>query len=68
MIFMGMLLFLVENEFLMEKGVREILRLFISGVSGIIFVFLNYYYGSRGLYNGIRDVSGVSLFVFIGLN
>lgn len=58
----------VENESLMEKGARETLRLLISGASGTTSAPLNHHHGSRGLYNGTRDVSGVSLFAPIGLN
>ncbi|CAF1808154.1 hypothetical protein HID58_058574 [Brassica napus] len=57
----------VENESLVEKGARETLRLLISGASATTSAPLNHH-GSRGLYNGTRDVSGVSLFAPIGLN
>ncbi|KAF3558444.1 hypothetical protein F2Q69_00010845 [Brassica cretica] len=58
----------VENESLVEKGARETLRLLISGASATTSAPLNHHHGSRGLYNGTRDVSGVSLFAPIGLN
>ncbi|XP_006293799.2 uncharacterized protein LOC17889598 [Capsella rubella] len=56
----------VENDSLVEKGARETLRLLISGASATTTAPLNHH-GSRGLYSGNRDVSGVSLFAPIGL-
>ncbi|KAJ4892007.1 Uncharacterized protein Rs2_31755 [Raphanus sativus] len=58
----------VENESLVEKGARETLRLLISGANATTTAPLNHHHGSRGLYSGTRDVSGVSLFAPIGLN
>ncbi|KAJ0258700.1 Uncharacterized protein HA466_0074510 [Hirschfeldia incana] len=58
----------VENESLVEKGARETLRLLISGANATTSAPLNHHHGSRGLYSGARDVSGVSLFPPIGLN
>ncbi|CAH8384841.1 unnamed protein product [Eruca vesicaria subsp. sativa] len=58
----------VENESLVEKGARETLRLLISGANATTSAPLNHHHhGSRGLYSGTRDVSGVSLFAPIGL-
>ncbi|CAH8265366.1 unnamed protein product [Arabidopsis lyrata] len=56
----------VENDSLVEKGARETLRLLISGANATTSTPLNHH-GSRGLYSGSRDVSGVSLFGPIGL-
>ncbi|KAL0862354.1 hypothetical protein Bca101_041472 [Brassica carinata] len=58
----------VENESLVEKGARETLRLLISGANVTTSAPLNHHHGSRGMYSGARDVSGVSLFAPIGLN
>ncbi|ESQ52692.1 hypothetical protein EUTSA_v10017559mg [Eutrema salsugineum] len=58
----------VENDSLVEKGARETLRLLISGANATTSSApLNHHHGSRGLYSGTRDVSGVSLFAPIGL-
>lgn len=57
----------VENESLVEKGARETLRLLISGANATTTAPLNHHHGSRGLYSGTREVSGVSLFAPIGL-
>ncbi|CAE6040021.1 unnamed protein product [Arabidopsis arenosa] len=56
----------VENDSLVEKGARETLRLLISGANATTSTPLNHH-GSRGLYSGSRDVSGMSLFGPIGL-
>lgn len=56
----------VENDSLVEKGARETLRLLINGANATTAAPLNHH-GSRGLYSGNRDVSGVSLFAPIGL-
>ncbi|XP_010517376.1 PREDICTED: uncharacterized protein LOC104792836 isoform X1 [Camelina sativa] len=56
----------VENDSLVEKGARETLRLLINGANAATSAPLNHH-GSRGLYSGNRDVSGVSLFAPIGL-
>lgn len=55
-----------KNDSLVEKGARETLRLLISGANTTTSAPLNYH-GSRGLYNGTREMSGVSLFAPIGL-
>ncbi|KAF8108343.1 hypothetical protein N665_0111s0053 [Sinapis alba] len=55
-----------KNDSLVENGARETLRLLISGANATTSAPLNHH-GSRGLYNGTREMSGVSLFEPIGL-
>ncbi|KAG2332401.1 hypothetical protein Bca52824_003581 [Brassica carinata] len=55
-----------KNDSLVEKGARETLRLLISGANATTSARL-IHHGSRGLYSGTREMSGVSLFAPIGL-